>query len=74
MALIENADYFIYMIIMPPKIYSFVKPNADGTFSIYLDPRRSYLQRKQDLDHELDHIRNEDFYNDLPICQIEDYL
>lgn len=72
--LIENADYYIYLIIMPPKIYSFVRPNSDGTFSIYLDPRRSYLQRKSDLDHELNHIRNGDFYNGLPIQSIEDYL
>ena len=74
MLLIENADYYIYFIIMPPKIYSFVRPNSDGTFSVYLDPRRSYLQRKRDLDHELKHICNGDFYNGLPIQQIEDYL
>ena len=74
MALIENSDYYIYLIIMPPKIYSFVRPNADGTYSVYLDPRRSYLQRKRDLEHELNHIRNGDFYNGLPIHSIEDYL
>ena len=74
MRLVEGTDYFIYYWIMPPKIYAFVRPNADGTFSIYLDPRRSYLQRKRDLDHELNHIRRGDFYNGLPLQQIEDYL
>ena len=74
MPLREGIDYYIYFRIMPPKIYAFITPNDDGTFSIYLDPRRSYLQRKRDLDHELNHIRRGDFYNGLPLQQIEDYL
>ena len=74
MPLREGIDYYIYFRIMPPKIYAFITPNDDGTFSIYLDPRRSYLQRKCDLDHELNHILNNDFYNGLPLQQIEDYL
>ena len=74
MPLREGIDYYIYFRIMPPKIYAFITPNDDGTFSVYLDPRRSYLQRKRDLDHELNHILNNDFYNGLPLQQIEDYL
>lgn len=74
MRLIEGTDYFIYFRTMPPKIYAYIRPNSDGTFSIYLDPRRSYLQRKKDLDHELNHIRNDDFYNGLPITSVERYL
>ena len=74
MTLIEGCDYFIYMMKMPPKIYACCTPNADGTYSIYLDPRRSYLCRKSDLEHELSHIRNNDFCNGRPIYEIEDYL
>lgn len=72
--LIEGIDYFIYYRNMPPKIYAFVTPNEDGTFSVYLDPRRSYRQRMNDLNHELRHIVNGDFYNGLPINSVEDYL
>lgn len=72
--LVEGVDYYIYFMNFPPMIFSCVTPNADGTFSIYLDPRRSYLQRKCDLDHELNHILNNDFYNGRPLQQIEDYL
>ena len=72
--LIENCDYYIYYHPMPKGIFSMCMPNPDGTFAIYLDPRRSYCQRKTDLDHELNHIRNDDFYNDLPLREIEDYL
>lgn len=72
--LLEGVDFFIYLMNLPPKIYSLVTPNSDGTFSIYLDPRRSYLQRRNDLEHELNHIRRGDLYNGLPLYQIEDYL
>ena len=68
---LENADYFIYYMQMPRGIYAFVTPNDDGTFSIYLDPRRSFSQLRDDFSHELRHIVREDFYNGLPIQIIE---
>ena len=74
MKLIEGIDYFIYYINMPPKIYAFVMPNEDSTYSIFLDSRRSYSNRMADLEHELNHIRNGDFYNGLPIQSVERYL
>ena len=73
--LLEGADYYLYYCLnFPPKIYAAVTPNSDGTFSIYLDPRRDYWHRLKDLEHELDHIRNGDFNSDLPIQLIESYL
>ena len=68
---IENIDYFIYWMKMPLGIYAFVTPNDDGTFSVYLDSRRSRSQLFDDLDHELDHIKRDDFYNGLPIQVVE---
>ena len=68
---IEGIDYFIYYMEMPPGIYACVTPNDDCTFSVYLDPRRSKMQLKNDIDHELRHIAREDFYNNLPIHIIE---
>lgn len=69
--LIENADYFIRYKQLPQGIYAFVTPNDDGTFSIYLDPRRSHDQQMADCSHEIWHIVNDDFYNGLPIQQVE---
>lgn len=74
MKLIEGIDYFIYYMTMPPKIYALVMPNEDATFSIFLDPRRDYFHRLKDLEHELNHIRNDDLYNGLPISAAEEYL
>lgn len=70
---IENADYFIRYMTLPPKIWAFVTPNDDGTFSVYLDPRRSREQQIEDYTHELNHILNDDLYNGLPIYVVEDY-
>lgn len=69
--LLEGFDYFIYMMPMPKGIYACVVTNPDGTYSVYLDPRRSWDQLVADLDHELDHIIREDFYNGLPIWVVE---
>ena len=71
---IENCDYFIRYMKLPPKVWAFIMPNDDGTFSIYLDPRRSREQQIEDYLHELKHILDDDFYNGLPIYICEDYL
>jgi len=69
--LIEGVDYFVRYMELPPGIFAFVTPNDDCTFSVYLDPRRSYEQQAEDIDHELRHILRDDFYNGLPICIVE---
>lgn len=56
---------------MPKGIYACVVTNPDGTYSVYLDPRRSFDQLIADLNHELNHIIREDFYNGLPIWVVE---
>lgn len=68
---IEGADYFIYMVQLPPKVYAFVALNPDGTYSMYLDPRRDFWHRLDDWEHEIWHIINGDFYNGLPIQIVE---
>lgn len=68
---IEECDYWIRYMKLPPKIYAFVHPNSDGTYIIFLDPRRSRDQQIEDYIHELMHILNGDFYNGLPIQIVE---
>lgn len=68
---IENADYFIRYMVMPPGIYAFITLNPDGTYSMYLDPSRSYDQLLDDWEHELWHIIRDDMYNGLPIYLVE---
>lgn len=68
---LEGCDYFIYYMKLPPKIWAFITPNDDGTYSMFLDPRRSFDQMLDDYEHELWHIIREDFYNNKPIWVVE---
>lgn len=68
---IEEADYFIVLMTMPPKIYAFVRSNGDGTFTVYLDPRRDFDHRLDDWEHELWHIIRDDLYSDRSVTEIE---
>lgn len=68
---IENCDYFIRYMQLPPKIWAFVHPNDDGTFVIFLDPRRSYEQQLEDYIHELWHIIRDDLHSSRSINVIE---
>ena len=68
---IEGADYFIRYMVLPPRIYAFIHPNDDGTFLIFLDPRRDFLSQLDDYIHEIGHIIHDDFYNGQPICIVE---
>lgn len=69
--LLENADFFVRYKQLPTGIFAFVTPNDDGTFSIFLDPRRSSAQQQEDCSHEIRHIVNDDFYSDKPVVVIE---
>lgn len=68
---IEGCDYFIYYMKMPPKIYACVCENDDGTYTIFLDPRRSKEQQLEDYIHEIWHIIRDDMHSFLPVSVIE---
>lgn len=68
---IEGADYFIYLMELPPKIYAYVRLNSDGTYSVYLDPRRTREQQIEDYIHELWHIIRDDLHSSCPVYVIE---
>ena len=69
---IEGVDYFIYLMKMPPKILACICENEDGTYTMFLDPRRDFLSQLDDYEHELWHIIRDDMHSSLPICAIED--
>ena len=68
---LENADYFVRYMTMPTGIYAFVTPNDDGTYSVYLDPRRDPEHQRQDLYHEVLHIMRGDLYDSRTATEIE---
>ena len=73
MKLYENDHYFVRVIPFPvDSVGGMVTPNDDGTYMVYLNANLSIERQRKALRHELSHISNGDFYNDLPIEEIED--
>ena len=50
----------VVLIDMPCRIGAYVVENADMTYTIVLNSRRSYEQNLQSYAHEYEHILNED--------------
>lgn len=76
MTYIPGVDYFVRWVPFPPDNGTdggCVTPNDDGTFTILMDEKLLGQMRKakKTYDHEVDHIRNEDFYNGRPLHEIE---
>lgn len=71
MILIEGADYFVRLVDLPDSVNGIVSPNNDGTFNIYLRADRFMPDLLDAYTHELEHIVYDDFYNDLPIEEVE---
>ena len=67
----EEADYFVRVVDLPPSIGGMVSPNDDGTFSVYINARKSAEKQKKSLAHEVKHITSEDFYNGKSVYEIE---
>lgn len=77
MTYIPGADYFVYWVPFPDDSGTdggCVTPNDDGTFSILMDRRlMCQMQKaKKTYCHEVNHIKDDDFYNNKPIADIED--
>lgn len=56
---------------LPATVPGVVCPNDDGTFEVYINSRLSDDAQAKARQHEIDHIRDEHFYSDKPIGQIE---
>lgn len=64
--------YFVREVSLPFEVKGIVTPNAeDDSFSIYINSRLSDDQKRKALKHEIDHIENDDFYNDKTIEEVE---
>lgn len=64
-------DCPVYMVHFPGSIRAAVRLDEEGYPSIYINDQLSPQAKKQAYLHELQHLENDDFYNDLPIEEIE---
>ena len=66
-------DYFVRYVDLPSKVEGVTIPNSDGTFDIYINSVFCDARKQDILEHELRHIREDHFYNDiLSIRKIEE--
>lgn len=71
MTYLPGVDYFVYYDLFPYSVRGLVTANDDGTYSIYLNSRYPESVLRKAFQHEVDHIENNDFYNNLPIQFVE---
>ena len=64
-------DCTVRLIDMPVSVGGRISECPDGHIDIYINARHSEAGRRRDLEHELDHWRNDDLHNGLDIRTIE---
>ena len=65
-------DYFVRLVELPRTVNGVTLPNDDGTFDIYLNSLLTEDEQRTALEHEIEHIIQDHFYNDVkPLRQIE---
>ena len=62
---------FVRMIALPSTVPAVVVPNDDSTFDIYINSTLPEETQIKALEHELEHIRRDHFYNDDSVCENE---
>lgn len=58
---------FVRLVALPIAVRAVTLPNDDGTFDIYVNSNLAEELRQKALAHELEHIRQDHFYNDDPV-------
>ena len=58
---------FVRLILLPDTVRAVTIPNDDGTFDIYINRCLPEELQNRALEHELEHIRRDHFYNDDPV-------
>ena len=69
----DDADFFVRLVPFPAgRIHGGIRPNDDGTFSVYIDINATHDVQQDAYWHEYRHMAFDDFYNNKPIEEIED--
>lgn len=71
-SIVEGQDYVIREIDFGNSAADgAVVSHPDGVVTIFINQRVCPQRKKDALEHELDHIANDDLYSELPIEEIE---
>lgn len=74
MKLLEG-EYAVRMVNFPGDMHGCVRLTSDGSEfpNIYINDQLSPMGKRRAFDHEMDHLENDDFYNNHPIEEVEEY-
>ena len=67
----DEDEYRVYFLPFPGDINGGVRIDNDGFASIYINAYLSPKAAKEAFAHEIQHIQNDDFYNDKDITTAE---
>lgn len=67
----NTPDVNVRFLVLPSTVEGVTIPNPDGTFDIYINDTFCDEKKKAILQHELEHLRRDHFYIELPIGMIE---
>lgn len=66
------SDYIIrYLNVLPGSVKGFKIPSEDGFYNIYINSQLSSFIQLETIRHELNHIKNNDFYLPQNASEIE---
>lgn len=69
--MLTDGDFHVYMVPFYGDVEGFVTVDENNFYSIYINSNLSVERQRKVLEHELNHIINNDFYNNKPIDIIE---
>lgn len=62
-----GSNIFVRLVSLPVTVRAVTLPNPDCTFDIYINKDLPEELQHRALEHELNHIRKDHFYNDDPV-------
>ena len=66
-------DVFVRLVdLRSHSVGATVEEDCNGDYNVYINARYGYNGQLKALKHELDHIDNDDFRNEIPLCICED--
>jgi hypothetical protein len=73
--LIEGMDYYVRYVALPRKVHGMTVLDENGFHNVYINSLLSREEQRAAYDHELEHIRGDDFSKtDLPLEQVENII
>ncbi len=64
-------NVFLRYVSLPPTVKGLTVQDETGNYNIYVNTRLTYETNQQTLQHELQHIKNNDFQKFLHVRDIE---